>query len=222
MRRRVLLIALWFFVGAVVNVGVAWGLAASIVWRKTYPRTQVEAPVAWPIAKYSAWPKPHTSEQARSCGVSLQAIDAGDLYWPSRPRLGVPTSFGGRGMLVYETGLPLRSMCMVRVSDFQQFVVSEKWYAGLIALAPTNPGRDAVVLPLRPLWPGFALNTCFYAFLAWSLIRAPRTLRRWRRRRAGRCIACGYDLKGLAEDAPCPECGRASAASSSPQRGARA
>jgi hypothetical protein len=86
------------------------------------------------------------------------------------------------------------------------------------------PGIENRVRALawRPIWPGFVLNTIFYALLTWSLIRAPRTLRRWRRRRAGLCLACGYDLKGLAEGAPCPECGLASAATSSPQRGARA
>ena len=31
-----------------------------------------------------------------------------------------------------------------------------------------------------------------------------------RRRRAGRCVACGYDLRGGGDVVACPECGRAS------------
>ena len=39
-----------------------------------------------------------------------------------------------------------------------------------------------------------------------AFIRAP--LRRWRRRRRGLCIKCGYDLTGN-ESGVCPECGEA-------------
>jgi hypothetical protein len=37
-----------------------------------------------------------------------------------------------------------------------------------------------------------------------------RDLRAWRRVRAGRCRGCGYDRRGLAEKAVCPECGAGS------------
>jgi hypothetical protein len=59
-------------------------------------------------------------------------------------------------------------------------------------------------LPLRPLWPGFLVDTAFWggaAFVVWS---APGFVRRGVRRRRGRCVGCGYELKGLAV---CPECG---------------
>jgi hypothetical protein len=66
---------------------------------------------------------------------------------------------------------------------------------------------DRFALPLLPLWPGFAINTAFYALLLFALIRGPRVLRRELRRRRGRCGACGYDRVGLAPGAACPECG---------------
>lgn len=39
------------------------------------------------------------------------------------------------------------------------------------------------------------------ALWRWALLRRPA--------RAGRCLACGYDLKGLAAGSGCPECGEA-------------
>jgi hypothetical protein len=43
--------------------------------------------------------------------------------------------------------------------------------------------------------------------IAWPLwLFIPRRVRRWRRRRKGRCASCGYDLRGSAGDI-CPECG---------------
>ncbi len=64
----------------------------------------------------------------------------------------------------------------------------------------------AKVIPLRPLWPGFAVNTVFYAALLWPLISGPFALRRRIRRKRGLCVACGYDLRGNLS-AGCPECG---------------
>ena len=62
------------------------------------------------------------------------------------------------------------------------------------------------VVPVGPIWPGFAVNTVIYALPLWLLALCPVALRRRIRRKRGRCIKCGYDLRGdLA--AGCPECG---------------
>src|SRR5579862_6120484 len=69
------------------------------------------------------------------------------------------------------------------------------------------PVFGLVLVPYVPFWPGFALNTIFYAAIAWGLWQIPLAIRRRRRRRLNRCVKCGYDLKGLAPASACPECG---------------
>ncbi len=54
-----------------------------------------------------------------------------------------------------------------------------------------------------PLWLPVVLLA---AYPALAFARSPR--RRWRRRREGRCLACGYDLTGNTSGV-CPECGEA-------------
>jgi hypothetical protein len=62
------------------------------------------------------------------------------------------------------------------------------------------------MLPLRPIWTGFAVNTIFYATILWLLTLGPFTARRMIRRKRGRCLKCGYDLRGNLSPG-CPECG---------------
>lgn len=54
-------------------------------------------------------------------------------------------------------------------------------------------------LPLLPLFFLFA------SYPTIAFVRGP--LRRWRRRRRGRCVKCGYDLTGNVSGV-CPECGQ--------------
>ena len=75
--------------------------------------------------------------------------------------------------------------------------------------------------PTEFLWPGFAINTVFYAVILWLLFAAPFALRRRRRIKRGLCPKCAYDLRGsrrgphpnpLPEgegETVCPECGAA-------------
>ncbi len=83
--------------------------------------------------------------------------------------------------------------------------------------SPTNwPGHEhlkswvgfyfaELAIPLRPIWPGFALNTIFYATIVWVLIPGPFTLRRFLRLRRGRCPKCAYPM---GESVTCTECGK--------------
>lgn len=61
-------------------------------------------------------------------------------------------------------------------------------------------------LPLRVLWSGFVVDSLLYAvgwFVALGGVALTRLgLRRYR----GKCVKCGYDLRG-AEHEACPECG---------------
>jgi len=65
------------------------------------------------------------------------------------------------------------------------------------------------LLPFIPIWPGFAINTGFYAVVLWLLFAAPFVLRRRLRVKRGLCPKCAYDLRGSAGAEACPECGNA-------------
>ena len=57
---------------------------------------------------------------------------------------------------------------------------------------PSHPtGR---VLPFRPIWPGFAINTLFYAAILGTLFAVPFALRRRRRIKRGLCPKCAYPI----------------------------
>ena len=77
----------------------------------------------------------------------------------------------------------------------------------LCAFRPDRPPSDATLLPYLPYWPGLLADTLFYAVLLACLHQLNAWGHRTRRRKRGRCAACGYDLSGL-DSFTCPECGR--------------
>ena len=84
------------------------------------------------------------------------------------------------------------------------------WRIGSMEANPYQRGQLPLIprflLPLKPLWPGFAINTLMYAALVWLLLFAPLALRRAVRRRRNRCECCGYP-RGTSS--VCSECGAA-------------
>ncbi len=78
-----------------------------------------------------------------------------------------------------------------------------------VALAFTY---ERVMFPYRPLWPGLIANTLLYgaswAAALWATIAVISWRAKVRRARRGRCGECGYDRRGLASAAVCPECGK--------------
>jgi hypothetical protein len=77
---------------------------------------------------------------------------------------------------------------------------------------PSAKPEAISAVPIIPLWPGFAINTIFYAAMLWLLWVGPGKIRRFVRIRGHRCPACGYIIApGTAAASgaggPCSECG---------------
>jgi len=65
-------------------------------------------------------------------------------------------------------------------------------------------------IPARAVWPGFAVNTLFYAVvfaILWIAVRAGYVFvfRYWSRGRRGLCPRCAYPMGGSDK---CSECGK--------------
>ena len=113
-------------------------------------------------------------------------------------------------LLRHERGWPLRCLASEsvprpaggwRMSGRLQGISLKPWTAKRRDFA-----SDQRVLPLRPMWPGFVLNTLIFGCAMWMLMMMCVLIRSAIRRRRGRCGACGYDLRG-SDDGLCPECG---------------
>ena len=91
-----------------------------------------------------------------------------------------------------------------RKTDAGAFILErDRIVRDLIKQAQATPRRHSL---RRPLWPGFAVNTIFYATFLWLLICGPFALRRFIRMKRGRCPACAYPR---GESNVCSECGKA-------------
>jgi hypothetical protein len=78
-----------------------------------------------------------------------------------------------------------------------------------------HPVRTLSVLAWRTIPLGFALDSLIWGACLAGIVGGPRLLIRARRRRRGACAGCGYDLRGLADGAACPECGAGTVAATS-------
>ncbi|MHC5022458.1 MAG: hypothetical protein ACYTGG_00915 [Planctomycetota bacterium] len=108
--------------------------------------------------------------------------------------------------IVHGVGLPCRSMwCQAWLAVGPVGAPEPLPVSGFIATSlPRWQKMFQRVLPLRPLWPGFAVNTVFYAAMIWLLIPGPFVLRRVIRCRRGLCPWCAYPVGA---STVCTECG---------------
>lgn len=78
-------------------------------------------------------------------------------------------------------------------SSYDFFINNRRTRWGYI-LGPANMGQR-VTIPLLPVALGMTIG-------GWAIYRRDRRLSR-----IGHCLACGYDLRTLALESACPECG---------------
>ncbi len=196
MRRWLFSVVVCSIFGAITNVAVAWGCALWSPFRPPVPlqsdafvsklRTRLFDPV-----EPGCW----GGNSFVGFGTRCQVAIGYDKARQGRE--------GTVGLLwSHEAGFPM--LCLYG-AEAGCFLPWTELYDQVWLVDPPSDLGQGRHLPIQPTWPGFAVNTLFYAGLLW-LPFAPRVLRPYVRRRCGRCLNCGYDLRGdLAQG--CPECG---------------
>ena len=111
------------------------------------------------------------------------------------------SAFGIQVQSEYSAGIPLKCLSGTALSDGVTHSLKVPQWLRPAEIKGLFGGR---VLPLHPLWPGFALNTIFYAAIAWMLFAMPFTIRRRRRIKRGECVRCAYPV---GTSPACTECG---------------
>ena len=197
MKRRVLTILAFLLAGAVVNVAVAWGCAR---WPRDIFSVTSKDSVALSFQDIAWWNK-HVSPLFDCHAES--AYKRREVGIEASMFLSAVTTQGHVSAIHIASGWPARSLS------------GEFWDSSAQGKPPQWSERRAVVVylnrsfatPVRPVWPGFAINTVFYATVLWLLNYGPFVLlRRLIRRRRGLCPACAYPM---GEASVCTECGRA-------------
>ncbi len=216
MKRRLLIIAVFLLAGAIVNVAVAWGCVLAY---------------AGDGKRVDSWGaiEQMTDEGSEEWEYSLHDFDQVYYIWwlkrwgerglegvptPARPAWSSPPLLQQEDRDLYEdwrfveiaSGWPCLSMkCQGACKkQWPGDPAAASFATGGIRLGEISWLRVPHVLPLWPLWPGFALNTPIYAAILWLLIRTPLALRGFIRRRRGRCPKCAYPV---GDSTTCSECG---------------
>ena len=226
MKRRLFKLALFLFLGAIINVAVAW---LCVVVELDY---EAESDF---LSEYErAWLRDTGDEpDPRRKGKPVDASDG--FGWEKR-------SFPLRDdqlekflkTVAYPSGLEWPSFERINAGWPFRSLIGETWLHGSQWIDPQTGvyqlehqgslvrvkrlfalqfSRPYVLLPIRPIWKGFVANTLIYALILWVL--APYlhalsvkiiTMCRQHFHKRGLCIKCGYDLRAT-EHEVCPECG---------------
>lgn len=128
-------------------------------------------------------------------------------------KLGVSTNRGGSRPGIegeVAAGWPMLAMwCDMERSTPKLSSARDPWSS--VALSSRLTGRAGLYgpvdrMPLRPIWPGFAINTLVYAVVIGAVGSGAGMFRRAIRRRRGLCVGCTYPVGA---SPVCTECGAA-------------
>ncbi|HYF13522.1 MAG TPA: hypothetical protein VD971_00470 [Phycisphaerales bacterium] len=134
---------------------------------------------------------------------------ASSPWWPAE-------ATESRRNFALAAGWPMPALLAVRVqtppSDNRDrqpksFQDNVRWGVLIPVNVPQRWREFPLILPLRPMWPGFAVNTLLYAAAIGGACAAWRSVRAWRRRTRGLCARCAYPVVPSGAVSACPECG---------------
>jgi len=206
--RMIALLLAWTVAGATLNVAVAWGLAVAVVIEKEAAAihnvfNDWDGTSEFPSYTVRRWTLPGGSRvSAYFGGYDGRPWDNTATVQNLVPRWGADyLKINGL------EGKRHKPFWGERVVEARGWPYLSMWAGN--ARAGYHGDRSTLfqkLLPRHPIWPGFAINTLFYAGVLWVLCCGPFALRRMIRRRRGQCPACAYPI---GQSPVCTECGAA-------------
>jgi hypothetical protein len=220
-RRLILKLCFCLLAGAAATWGFAWAVA---IWKEEPPPSQVQQ------LDVSRW----FSTESQLPDKTPRWLEGGE-DWASKWVFAEYNGPHSPLLIVDEYGWPWRSMYAARLSipstfaEWQSGLLARFRRASGQATPPTpqaappppirkldnslpapawlRPKEANARLPIKVFAAGFAANSLLTAGLFFAIVQSAAWARhRWSRTH-DRCTACAYDRRGLAPDAPCPECG---------------
>ncbi len=218
--------ALALLLGGATTTTIAWTLAGTtdIIMHPELVMFRRSPKAIWSVQQYrwhgalsETWtPFAWQTDDLDATEQSLKTAGAWSAAMPRVIASADLTDAAGQPVKLIEhaRGWPLVALGSARVDPFSSThsavstdEMEPRWGLPLWSADVVTWDVDLVDLPLRPLFPGFYLDTALYASLWWAVLFW-RPLRRRRRIARGQCPACAYSLAGLpAGVATCPECG---------------
>jgi len=225
-RKIITRIIVFLLLGAIVNVAVAWGSAAC------FSAVACDsAHLARMNSDYRGIVVAMESRHEDSDEIPIPRLAGRSLF---RDILKCERFHRGERGIIFTThthscGFPERALQGTRIES-RDFGNIAPYEGRLVSLVPSITvefanaiglnqnvgfcqGRDRFVLestqkilPTSAIWPGFAINTMFYAGVLWMVFAFPFMVRRRRRIKRGLCPACAYPV---GQSPVCTECGKA-------------
>lgn len=228
MKRRVLTLLVFLVLGGVVTVAVAWGFALrlpataddgvaylsyqddlTLIIQQRRGDVRLTAHHGRNTA-FMGWP-----EIDRKTYEAMLPRESGfhDVKWIKEQLFLAKPPMGASALIEHSHGWPMLTL-MGSMRFTYNWNASRTQSDGLYEIGPLSLGPFSTgqsywrVLPLRPMWPGFAVNTVLYGFVLWLMVAMMFALRKQRRIRRGLCWRCAYNLRSMpVTSSACPECG---------------
>jgi len=206
--------------GAATTIGVSWILALNVrsggvkrwMWGREYD-------VALQVIRTSPERDAFFFVQVtRSRCWGTDIVEVGEVWAPENRQYGSThalvegTAFAAEMREVFDRGEAPPEVWW-RADGWPRPALSAdaRWTSNRDRLSAVNGGylidpitmtTDFRVLPLRPIWTGFVVDTLLYG----SVLFVVPTIRFWRRHWRRQCVRCGYKLQS--EQDRCSECGK--------------
>ena len=213
MNRRIAKLAVFLLLGAVLNVAVAW-----VIWYRTpfepmvigmifQENTIDDSRTLWRRNARKWWPQEPSHDHGiyRGVGIDVAAL-SNSVNAPAAGR----TNIVRYSVWRTEIGWPRRIAAIEASYELHELLSAP--FARFVSAEHNGWTIAGQPMPKAILWRGFAVNTSVYTFGWCVLILLPGIIRRSIRRKRGRCINCGYDLRGTSGvnsggGGVCSECG---------------